>query len=129
LRNVSGAQMGDLSADSLMFWTWEQGYIFFKLEGYYKSANVPQDGEYAIHIGGFAGPYACLQKCSFTLENPITVKANLKSVVSYKVSIDEIFKNPTTIGFDYYYSAIGDRMFKLISLNYRDMFTVEKVEN
>jgi hypothetical protein len=129
LRNISGAQTGDLSADSLMFWDWEQGYIFFKLEGNYISAKVPKDGEYAIHIGGFAGPYKCLQQCSFNLSTPITVKKNARSVVSYNVLIDEIFESPVTIGFDSYFSSVSDATFRSVSQNYKDMFVVAKIEN
>jgi hypothetical protein len=55
LRNVSGIQSGDLDVSHGMFWDWNTGYIFFKLEGDYRSQNVPGGAQYAIHIGGFSG--------------------------------------------------------------------------
>lgn len=129
LRNVSGSQQGALDVTNGMFWTWEQGYIFFKLEGQYNTVNQPQRGDYAIHIGGFSGPFACLQKRSFNLTTPIAAKNNRTSVVSYNVTIDEIFEKPHRIGFDAYYAAVNEKTFRFLSENYSDMFEVTNVEN
>src|SRR5688572_20847216 len=55
-RNVSGAQTGDLSMTTAsdMFWSWNTGYIFFKLEGKSpKSTDALKNIEY--HIGGIGG--------------------------------------------------------------------------
>jgi hypothetical protein len=51
-RNVSGAQTGALSPANGMFWSWNSGYIFFKLEG--TSPQAPNNN-FTYHIGGFAG--------------------------------------------------------------------------
>lgn len=48
-RNVSGAQSGALDVDNQMFWTWNSGYIFYKLEG--TSPAAP--GGLVYHVGGF----------------------------------------------------------------------------
>jgi hypothetical protein len=49
-RNVSGAQSGALSVANGMFWSWNSGYIFAKLEG-----DCPQssNGTFTYHLGGF----------------------------------------------------------------------------
>ncbi len=129
LRNVSGSQTGALDPGHGMFWTWQQGYIFFKLEGAYNTLTQAQKAEYAIHIGGFSGPYACLQKCSFTLPTTVSPRENHISSVSYNVLIDEIFMKPTKMGFDDYYAAPNERTFKMISDNYADMFVIDKIVN
>lgn len=131
LRNVSGARDGDLDPARNMFWDWEQGYIFFKMEGAFNSDKQPETGDYAIHIGGFKGPYACQQKCSFSLISPVSAKGGKNSSVFYNVQIDEIFVKPMLIGFDYYYENLpkGDKIFKDISNNYKDMFVIDKVVN
>ena len=49
-RNVSGSQTGALDQANGMFWSWNSGYIFFKLEG--ASANA-SSGNIMYHIGGF----------------------------------------------------------------------------
>lgn len=129
LRNVSGAQVGALDVSNQMFWEWESGYIFFKLEGNYNSDNVPEDNGYSIHIGGFKGEFSCLQTCKINLNQTIVASATKPSKLYFNTVVDEIFKTPKTIGFDTYYSLINDAMFKSISQNYKDMFVVAKVEN
>ncbi len=47
LRNSKGAQTGVLDPLQGMFWTWEQGYVFLKAEGYYITNRV----SFVIHIG------------------------------------------------------------------------------
>lgn len=128
LRNVSGAQSGDLDPAKLMFWDWDTGYIFFKLEGQYGTASI-EDAEYAIHVGGFQAPYSCLQTVSLAFPSTLSIKSNGVHQIDLNTSIDEIFKNPTDIGFDYYYKEVvkGPKIFQDLSKNYRDMFTVKSV--
>ena len=131
IRNVSGSQTGALAISNNMFWEWNTGYIFFKLEGYYTSPLQTQKNGYAIHVGGFKGVYSCLQKCKFNLNEMILAKNNHQTTVSINVSIDEIFISPKKIGFDYYYANIaqGEKIFNEISINYKDMFSISKIEN
>ena len=129
LRNISGTQTGALDVGNDMYWDWNTGYIFFKLEGMYTSNNVNVKDNYVIHIGGFEGKYKCLQNCTFNLVQPIEAVTNKQSKLSYVTNLDEIFTNPKKIGFDYYYDNVNDPTFQLISFNYKDMFVVEKVEN
>ena len=129
LRNVSGAQSGALDVANDMFWDWNTGYIFFKLEGSYVSAGMPNDADYSMHIGGFKGKFSCLQKCSYDLKSSIVAKKGVQSNVFNNVIIDEIFKNPVTFGFDQYYSSITESTFKLVSDNYKDMIVLDHIEN
>jgi len=131
LRNISGAQTGALDVANQMFWDWDTGYIFLKLEGEYYSVETPNSNFYAIHIGGFLGEHSCLQKASFDLAAPIVAKGGKSSTLKYKVSVDEIFDGPQKIGFDYYYGQVkfGPKIFRDISLNYIDIFQVESVTN
>ena len=55
--NKTGAKGGDLDPIHGMYWTWNSGYINFKLEGLYNNNN-----EFMFHIGGFMKPYNTLQK-------------------------------------------------------------------
>lgn len=52
LRNVSGAQTGALDPMLGMFWTWNSGYIFAKLEGQSPQSTAIQQN-FTYHIGGF----------------------------------------------------------------------------
>ena len=60
-RNVMGAQKGALDPSNNMFWTWDSGYIFTKLEGY-----SPQSSTSAItfHIAGFKKPNNAIRTIS-----------------------------------------------------------------
>lgn len=127
-RNVSGAQTGALDPANIMFWEWNSGYIFLKLEGSYASATT-NEMEYSIHVGGFTGKYSCLQTYSTNLNNNLIVQENKIPKLYVNTVLDEFFKNPTKISFDQYYIAIGDSMFNLISKNYKDMFVFDKIEN
>ena len=55
--NKTGAKGGDLDPIHGMYWTWNSGYINFKLEGLYNNNN-----EFMLHVGGFMKPYNTLQK-------------------------------------------------------------------
>jgi hypothetical protein len=129
LRNVSGSQTGDLSPDSLMFWDWSTGYLFFKLEGQYKTTTSPIADYYAMHVGGFSGTDNFIRKCSFNLTNSIVASINKSSKVFYNVSINEIFVNPLVIDFSTYSVVGGGRKSKDIADNYKDMFTIDHIEN
>jgi hypothetical protein len=50
LRNSSGEQKGVLDPLNGMFWTWEDGYVFFKAEGYFLPASTKRMS-FVIHIG------------------------------------------------------------------------------
>ncbi|RYY48454.1 MAG: hypothetical protein EOO06_10245, partial [Chitinophagaceae bacterium] len=53
--NCSGAQDGDLDPLNGMFWTWNSGYIFFKLEGYSDSSRADLQ-RIEQHVGGYRSP-------------------------------------------------------------------------
>lgn len=68
LMNVSGAQTNALDPLNGMFWTWNSGYIMFKLEGYSAgSAVIKNKIEY--HIGGFSGANNVLRRVELNIEN------------------------------------------------------------
>ncbi|MES2680474.1 MAG: MbnP family protein [Bacteroidota bacterium] len=126
-RNVSGAQTGDLSVEEQMFWEWNSGYIFFKLEGDCRTGD-PNKEDFAIHVGGFTGKNNALQKCTFTLADPIVAKNGKKSSVFYQVLMEEIFKNPADLDIETISNG-GNAALKSVSDNYRDMFKIARVQN
>lgn len=67
-RNVSGVQSGALDPLKGMFWTWNSGYIFVKLEGN-SAASTQPNNKVEYHIGGFRAPYNAAQ----TIEIPLTI--------------------------------------------------------
>jgi hypothetical protein len=67
-RNVSGAQSGALSPTEQMFWNWNTGYIFIRMEGESPQATGTT---FSYHIGGYSGANLAIQKCSFHFGNQV----------------------------------------------------------
>lgn len=60
LTNVSGAMGGDLDPINGMYWSWQSGYINFKVEGNSeKSSSAHKD--FQFHVGGYSKPFETLQ--------------------------------------------------------------------
>lgn len=66
LTNVSGPMSGDLDPIKAMYWTWQSGYINFKLDA---TSNIAQNrkNEIVLHLGGYQYPYLSASKCSIIL--------------------------------------------------------------
>ena len=82
LTNVSGIFEGDLDPAKGMYWTWQSGYINFKLEG--TSSHCPaRKNKFYWHIGGYLSPYNSLRK--------INLKLNKNQSKIY-IQIDKLFE-------------------------------------
>ncbi len=55
--NVSGAMGGDLDPIKGMYWTWQSGYINFKLEGKSNLCKT-RNNEFQFHLGGYQSPFS-----------------------------------------------------------------------
>lgn len=60
ITNVSGALGGDLDPTRGMYWTWQSGYINFKLEGKSNRCST-RNHEFQFHLGGYLYPDSALQ--------------------------------------------------------------------
>lgn len=65
LTNVSGALDGDLDPTKGMYWTWQSGYINFKLEGSRK--NGGDEKKFNFHLGGYLPPFGNAQQIKLLL--------------------------------------------------------------
>jgi hypothetical protein len=78
--NVSGALGGDLDPTNGMYWTWQNGYINFKMEG--TSANCPaRKNKFQFHLGGYLEPYDGLREIELTIpdQKDIVVELDLST--------------------------------------------------
>jgi hypothetical protein len=130
-RNCSGAQTGglDLGTNGDMYWSWNSGYIFMKVEG-----HSPQSGatgkSLTYHIGGFKGENRAQRNIQIDLgttpllidDNAAHVKlgADLNKVFMGSVEID-----PATL---YNVMSPGEGA-KKIADNYSGMCSLESVQN
>lgn len=60
LTNMNGAMGGDLDPTKGMYWTWQSGYINFKLEGT-SSLCDNRNNAFVYHLGGYAHPNNSIQ--------------------------------------------------------------------
>ncbi|MEM6343653.1 MAG: MbnP family protein [Bacteroidota bacterium] len=67
LTNVSGAMGGDLDPTKGMYWSWNTGYINFKLEGQSPLAGS-RNQRFIYHLGGYLPPYPSVQKIQLKCE-------------------------------------------------------------
>lgn len=82
-KQSQGAHGGDLDPTKAMYWSWQSGYINFKLEG--KSKKCPaRNNTFQFHIGGFQAPYNTIQKVSFALgsKQKIVFKLDLNKILT-----------------------------------------------
>jgi hypothetical protein len=127
LRNVSGAQTGALDVALGMFWGWDTGYTFAKLEGKYNTAGA--ENGFLFHIGGFKGQNNNLRWFTLEFPEPAVVSTVIPRVIVVS-DVSEWFKTPVNIDFSSYNAIMnpGKPMTTLVG-NYIDMFRVESVEN
>jgi hypothetical protein len=60
LTQAGGVRGGALDPLQGMYWTWQSGYIHFKLEG--SCASCPDRGKsFQLHLGGYLAPWSALQ--------------------------------------------------------------------
>ena len=71
-RNVSGVQTGSLDPANGMFWTWNSGYIFAKLEGQSDSSHAPAHS-FSWDVGGFRQKQNALRTITLKIDDSNTV--------------------------------------------------------
>jgi len=69
---VAGIMGGDLDPTQGMYWTWQSGYINFKLEGTCTDAPT-RNNEFQYHLGGYISPFNTLQ----TITLPVNSTTNI----------------------------------------------------
>lgn len=122
-RNHSGPQEGDLSATTGMLWTWASGYLFLKLEGFYK--NGTSQTSFRYHIG--------TDELLNKVTSPInySIQSNQKNAFMV-CNLAEFFKNPTTfdIKLDDDIQSFPNEKKEAgeLAANMADMITVLKIE-
>lgn len=90
--NCSGAQDGDLDPLKGMFWTWNSGYIFFKLEGY-SPASTGSLGRIEHHIGGYRSPFNAARKIVLPLPKAyFTTQAKTKHLY-LRINLDKYWQS------------------------------------
>lgn len=127
-RNVSGAQAGALDPANGMFWAWNSGYIYTKLEG-----SSPQAGgnkQLVFHIGGFKRPHNTIRTVSPSLNGAILqVRKDRNPTVHLTADVLKMFTGPNVINFTTLSNTMGGSSSVLVADNQAaGMFRVEHIE-
>ncbi len=78
--NVAEVLSGDLDPTKGMYWTWQSGYINFKIEG--KSKKSPSRyKQFQYHLGGYLYPNNALQTLRF--------KTNKKQRITFVIEVNK----------------------------------------
>ena len=126
IRNTSGAQTGALDPINGMFWDWNSGYLFVKLDG-----TSPQSpfGDFVYHLGGYKKPTNCIRWLTFNFNgNTATVGASKTPSLFFNVDVAEFFKNPQTIDVSQIHHVTGGNDLLTLVDNYVDMWTFDHIE-
>jgi len=121
--NCSGAQSGALDPINAMFWAWNTGYIFMKLEGKAPASTSPGN-IFEFHIGGYKPPYSCIRKVLLYFDQPIPLSDTATKELHIKTDVAEILKTPVNIDFSKLSSVTDFHNATTIADNYMDMFSI-----
>ncbi|PBQ33496.1 hypothetical protein CNR22_17510 [Sphingobacteriaceae bacterium] len=130
-RNKSGAQSGGLDVNyaSDMYWGWNQGYIFLKLEG---TSDSSATKSITFHMGGASGVYKTQREINIDF---VAAEANVTKTstptLHLNVDVNEMFKSPALIAFSVNSNAqsAGTKIAKTIADNYADMIKYGSIKN
>lgn len=116
-KNYGGPETktGVLDPSEGMFWLWNTGYIFWKLEGeYIDSTNTPKLFRYHISGGGWNSVNNVREvKMNFGTSK-LTISPDTKAELHLKVDVDKVFKdmiingNPNIMDFSKLSSVLAD---------------------
>lgn len=73
--NSGGVKGGDLDPTKNMYWTWQSGYINFKLEGKSKVCKT-RNNVFQFHIGGYSYPNNSLQIVTIPVNHSASININ-----------------------------------------------------
>ncbi len=127
--NCSGAQSGALDPLNDMFWTWNTGYVMFKLEGTADSSNADLQ-RLEQHIGGYKGEFKTMRKVFIPIDKKyFTDKKRGADKIVINVNLDNYWngKNKIRISEQPMITTIGNAA-KDAAENLEGMFSVKNTD-
>ncbi len=132
-RSVAGAGQGALSSDNDMYWSWNTGFIFMKLEGNSPQVAAPAgvNGAIVFHVGGFKTPNNCLRTVTMPLPENMLVRTDHHPEIHILADVEKMFRGVNTIRFGSVSNVMGGANAVKIADNYANplggMFLVEHI--
>ena len=67
---------GDLDPTKGMYWTWQNGYINFKIEGK-SNLSFAKSNDFVFHLGGYQNAFSTLQTIQLPVQNSQVISINM----------------------------------------------------
>ena len=125
-RNVAGAQTGALDPVNGMFWDWNSGYIFMRLEG---TSSASATGRLLFAIMGFQKPFNTLRTITPAFGGAtVTVSPDHEPEIHLSVDVQKMFAGPSPVRFADVYDSEGGPSSVRVANNYAaGMFALEHI--
>lgn len=130
-RNFAGAQTGALDPVNGMFWTWNSGYIFVKLEGTSPQSKA-QNNALTFHIGGVLDPNNTIRTYATEINsaNPLRIRMDSKPDMHFIVNAASLFTGTTDVSFANLNFTMGGANSVIVADNYaKGMFRLDHIHN
>ena len=89
---TSGAQSGALDPLQGMYWTWNSGYVNFKLEGSSDSSGADLQ-RIEHHIGGYRSPFISMRKIKIEFPEPMQIFEQDEVVLQIVCDLDSYWNS------------------------------------
>jgi hypothetical protein len=110
-----------------MYWVWNSGYIFFKLEGKTVSNSGLKPTNFRYHIGGYGGydtkTINNIKNRSLIFNSPLII-GNITNTININVSVDQFFNSITPIRVREHPSVMWTIFSSTIANNYEPIFNL-----
>lgn len=114
-----------------MYWDWNSGYIFLKLEGTSSVAPAAQNNTFFYHIGGFGRSNVKinnLRTITLSFKNDVaSVQTDATPTVQLATDALKIFNGPTPLSIAQYSSVMFDPYSTNVADNYVQMFSYNRL--
>lgn len=130
-RNFAGAQTGALDPVNGMFWTWNSGYIFVKLEGSSPQSKAANNA-LTFHIGGVVDPNNTIRTFSAEINsiNPLRIRSDAKPDMHFIVNAAALFTGSTDVSFATLNFTMGGANSVIVANNYaKGLFRLDHIHN
>lgn len=124
-----------LTTHDPMYWEWNSGYIFMKLEGTSPAAPAAQNNLFFYHIGGFGGGYEGkktlnnLRTVTIPFNSDIAkVLTNATPTVRFTTDALKIFNGATQLSVAQHSSVMFEPYSTDIANNYAQMFSYDRLQ-
>lgn len=121
-----------------MYWSWNSGYIFMKIEGISSVAPARASGQkqYQMHVGGYGGGFEGgpklpnnLRAVKLSMNNAATVRGTIAPMIHLLADAKQIFDGPNKVSLVTTNNVHSPAVATPIADNYMGMFLVDHVHN